>query len=85
MIDLDVVCPAGEPVAETSEGAACRCRIEHNTLTIRRDPTSLVSFCLGRYDTCSTWREDKHRIWEASTTPMERWMQKMRPTAGLVG
>lgn len=49
--ELRVVCPAGEQLHD-----ACRCKIEHATITDRENPTSLRGFCCGNYQACPTWR-----------------------------
>lgn len=55
----DIACPAGEHVGQTLHGAACRCRIERNTLTMKTDPQALQMYCKERYTWCPTWRAGK--------------------------
>lgn len=64
-----VTCPAGEAVAETLEGPACRCRLEtmmtgsRSLITVARDISTWSNFCTGRNDidsrsgheVCPTW------------------------------
>jgi hypothetical protein len=57
-----VTCPAGDPVYESPEGSGVRCAIERNTLSALRDPSSLLTFCLSRYDSCPTWELEKRRV-----------------------
>jgi len=63
VFDPHVTCPAGEPIGEALAGSGCRCRIERNSLLSATDPTSLVRWCLGDYDTCPTWQADKEHEW----------------------
>lgn len=44
-VTLRVACPAGEAVHETLRGAACRCRILHETIREGDNQTSLKAFC----------------------------------------
>jgi hypothetical protein len=62
------VCPAGKFVAETSEGPACRCVIEQQTISVGTQPVSLGDFCFGDYRACPTWRAEKKRIEESRKT-----------------
>lgn len=55
-MEFETNCPAGEAL-EVEGVPACRCRIEHNTLTATTDPRSLGAWCFGDYTTCPTWRE----------------------------
>lgn len=57
-----VRCPAGSAVAETPEGSACRCHVEDTTISLLRDPSSFVHFCMGDYTRCPTWQAEKERI-----------------------
>jgi len=62
-----VTCPAGDPIGETRTvgGPGCRCRVEHNTVSQRRDPTSYSVYCTLLYTECPTWQADKERTWAA--------------------
>lgn len=72
VLDLPIVCPAGDGVGETPKGSACRCRVEEdNLLTTGEDPSSLLKFCLGRYQSCPTWRTEKERIWARKRSVLE--------------
>lgn len=79
-VELEIVCPAGEPVHETTGGAACRCRILRQTIREREDPTSIRAFCAASptsptsndsgeptaYTDCPVWQ--KQRDAEAAGT-----------------
>lgn len=57
-----IVCPGGELVLESRGGVACRCRVEHSTISARENPTSLLRWCMGAYTTCPTWVEEKKKL-----------------------
>lgn len=65
-----MVCPAGTAVFETAEGSACRCKVEEQTITFLRDPSSLVNFCMGLYTLCPSWQAEKGRIEEGTVKPL---------------
>lgn len=60
--DPHVVCPAGSAIHETPEGAGCRCAVERSTITALRDPSSLMSYCLGDYASCPSWQAEKQHV-----------------------
>lgn len=53
--EIKVRCPAGQAIGETAGGSACRCRITHETLDTRHNPSGL-SLCLGDFTKCPTWQ-----------------------------
>lgn len=55
----DESCPAVEVIRG---GEAVRCRIEHSTLGLYTDPSSIDGFCCGAYQQCPTWQREKKRI-----------------------
>ena len=68
-LNFQPACPAGEAVAEATGGSACRCRITHDTITTRDNPSALAYYCLSPlgYQGCPTWRTDKEATWAASS------------------
>lgn len=40
-------------------GPAVECRIEDSEITAGTEPSSLVSYCMGNYTECPTWRADR--------------------------
>lgn len=36
--------------------------VERSTISALRDPSSLMSYCLGDYATCPSWHLEKQRI-----------------------
>jgi hypothetical protein len=69
-------CPAAEFIAsvrgEGVEVPGVRCHIEHNTLSLRTDPTTVLRWCSqptvsgdkrNGYDECPTWQYEKVRLW----------------------
>lgn len=62
--DLEIPCPAGEPVGESLGGSGCHCHIEGTLITSAIDPSSLGRFCTAPdgYLRCPTWQAETHRI-----------------------
>lgn len=64
-----VGCPAGEALGQIiGEGAGVRCRILHETLTERNNPSTVENYCTGDYKQCSVWRAQ----WRAREEGRER-------------
>ena len=59
LADAPVVCPAGSKIHGCPEGPACHCRIANELIGAAKNPASLALFCMGRYETCPTWKADK--------------------------
>ena len=57
MFDAEIACPAGDPVAEAMGGTACRCRIVHETVDAKSNPSSLANYCMSAYTECPIWRD----------------------------
>lgn len=52
------------PAAETFRGSGevlVHCAVERSVVDSRRDPQSLLTFCLGDYTACPSWRAEKER------------------------
>jgi len=58
--DLDIPCPAGEPLGEVLEGSGCVCRITHSVVASATDPSSLGNFCTSveGHRECPVWQSD---------------------------
>jgi hypothetical protein len=61
--NLDIPCPAGEPVGEVLAGSGCYCRVTHSVIASATDPSSLGRFCTSAdgYRLCPVWRSDNER------------------------
>ena len=69
----DVACPAGEPVGD----AGVVCRVVHEPIDGRTDPSSIESFCCGAYTTCPVWRADREADWERRRLELEEPTPKL--------
>lgn len=57
--DADVVCEAGRCA---QVGEAVLCKITETLVSARKDPRSLMAFCLGDPTQCPVWRAEKDAI-----------------------
>lgn len=78
--ELDVTCPAGRQLGETTQGPACRCAITRETLTADENPTSLFAFCGGIYTECPVWRREKDAIAADQARALEREITRAAPS-----
>lgn len=77
-----IVCPAGQPIFESGRGSGCRCSIEGSSLLAQTEPTSLLVYCLDRYDACPTWREEKGRVASGDHVELAERQPDVRRNAG---
>lgn len=73
--ELNIVCPAGSPVAETDEGGpGCRCGIELLTIAESKNPSTIRRLCgaeegaddagpVGHVN-CPSWQTMRRAEWE---------------------
>lgn len=54
-------CPAATAY-KTDRGLTVRCGVERTRLSEASDPQSLLTFCLGDYRACPTWRAERQRF-----------------------
>jgi hypothetical protein len=59
--DLEIPCPAGEPIGETNQGSGCLCRVEGERILAATNPSSLGRFCTSveGFKRCPTWQREK--------------------------
>lgn len=55
-------CPAAQVTRSALGGIAIHCRVEDTRLTSRQDPQSVLSFCVGDYESCPSWMAEKEAI-----------------------
>lgn len=55
-------CPAARVIRPASGGVAVHCAVEDQVLSSRSDPQSLLTFCMGAYESCPSWRLEKEQI-----------------------
>lgn len=53
-------CPAAETFRGSGE-VVVHCAVERSLVDSRKDPQSLLTFCLGDYTACPSWRAEKER------------------------
>lgn len=61
--DLEVACPAGDPIGEVLGGSGVYCRIERSLVISSQQPKSLGRFCcsVDGHRRCPTLRRETHR------------------------
>jgi len=57
-------CPAAALIAEAAGGTGCACRITHDLIDSRHDPTTLAAYCFSAtgYQRCPSWRADRDAL-----------------------
>lgn len=63
------LCPAGALIAEAAGGTGCVCRVTHDLISSRRNPSTLRRFCFNTpgYQHCPTWRADREELLRSRT------------------
>jgi hypothetical protein len=57
---FEVVCPAGTR-CHLPNGVVCA--VEESFISAEKEPSSILSYCAGRYTTCPSWRAEKENRW----------------------
>lgn len=64
VFDVNVVCPAGRPIAESAKGSGVFCRLTRSAILSQEDSESLGFCCSEAYRRCPVWQAEKERIEE---------------------
>lgn len=55
-------CPAATVFRAVGAGMTVHCAVEDRPLSSATDPQSLLTFCLGEYEACPSWRAEKEAL-----------------------
>lgn len=61
------VCPAA-----TMTGAGVLCGVERSVFTEKSDPMTLLSFCMGTYQSCPSWQTAREMDWAGKGKQFQR-------------